>query len=291
MTSSNIHRKCLVCESERLNKLSKFKRTDLLQCKSCGFVFCEKIPTPSELQEYYSHYGLNQYLSPITVKRYHEWLDHFEQFRKTGNILDVGCANGLFLTEAKKRGWIVYGTEYGDAQIKNGESRGIFMKQGPLDEATFPNIQFDVITSIEVIEHINNPLEEIKHIHRMLRQGGLFFCTTPNFNALSRYYLGDAYNIINYPEHLSYYTPKTIHRLLRNTFRKEKITTTGISITRFNQSTGKKKQAVVSATSDDEVLRKKMDEKPLWKLAKSLLNALLNLTGLGYSLKVWYTKK
>ncbi|MBX7052577.1 MAG: class I SAM-dependent methyltransferase [Flavobacteriales bacterium] len=257
----------------------------------CRFVFCEKIPTADELQAYYSHYGLNQYLSPITVKRYHEWLDEFEQYRNTGNLLDIGCANGLFLTEAKKRGWKVYGTEYADAQIKNGEARGIVMKQGPLDDQTFTHVSFDVITSIEVIEHINNPLDEIRHIHRMLRQGGLFFCTTPNFNALSRYYLGDAYNIISYPEHLSYYTPKTMHRLLGKLFHRKKVTTTGISITRFHQSTGKKKQAVVSATSDDELLRQKIEAKGYLQWAKKILNGLLNITGLGYSLKVWYVKR
>jgi 2-polyprenyl-3-methyl-5-hydroxy-6-metoxy-1,4-benzoquinol methylase len=291
MMNLNKHKICLICESDQLKKLDRFTRTALLKCKSCGFVFCEKIPSGKELAEYYAHYGTSQYLSPVTVKRYHEWLDYFEKFKSTGNILDVGCANGLFLREAKKRGWTVYGSEYGDIQVEICSNNGIIMHQGPLNDRTFENMTFDVVTSIEVIEHINNPREDIAHIHRLLRKGGLFFCTTPNFNALARFYLGDHYNIINYPEHLSYYTPKTIHNLLKRDFAKIKTTTTGFSFTRFNQSTGRKKQAVVSASSDDELLRQKIEKNRFLQVIKSLINAWLQLFGIGSSLKTWYVKK
>ena len=73
-------------------------------------------------------------------------------------------------------------------------------------------------------------------------------------------------------------------------FGKLYIETTGISITRFNQSTGKNLQKVVSATSDDEVLRNKIESHWYLQLAKGILNFLLNITGLGYSLKGAFIK-
>ncbi len=290
--ANNKHTSCLICGDTGIHPLSKYDRVPLFKCSNCSFVFCQNIPTSQELQSYYSNYGLSQYLSPITVNRYHEWLDEFEQYKRTGNLLDVGCASGLFLQEAKKRGWKVYGSEYGDEQVAHCRSLGITMHQGPLTEQAFQGVEFDVITSIEVIEHINNPVQEMQLIHAKLRAGGLFYCTTPNFNALSRFYLRDKYNIISYPEHLSYYTPGTLSKLMHSTgFKKRKVTTSGISITRFNLSTGRKQQQVVSSTSDDEKLRRKIEARWHLKLAKKILNFLFAISGTGYSLKGWFVKR
>ncbi len=207
-------------------------------------------------------------------------------------MLDVGCGNGYFLTEAKKRGWNVHGTEYSTALVETCEAKGIEMFHGALSDETFTSVAFDVVVSIEVIEHINHPRDEMRLIASKLRTGGLFFCTTPNFNALSRFLLKDQYNIISYPEHLAYYTPKTLTALMRlHGLKKKRVHTTGISLTRFNQSTGRKNQLVVSATSDDELLRGRIESRWYLQLAKRMLNGLFRATGTGYSLKGWFVKE
>ncbi len=80
---------------------------------------------------------------------------------------------------------------------------------------------FDVITSFEVIEHINNPSEELNTFNRLLRKKGLVYVTTPNFNSLLRYRFKAAYDVICYPEHLSYYTKSTIKNYFKNQDFKE----------------------------------------------------------------------
>jgi 2-polyprenyl-3-methyl-5-hydroxy-6-metoxy-1,4-benzoquinol methylase len=62
------------------------------------------------------------------------------------------------------------------------------MKEGALSVSMFEENYFDVITSFEVMEHLNNPHVELRAISRLLRPGGLFYCTTPNFNSAMRYY-------------------------------------------------------------------------------------------------------
>ncbi len=62
------------------------------------------------------------------------------------------------------------------------------MQEGKLNPKNYTDEEFDVITSFEVLEHINNPVEEIKIFHKLLRLGGLVYLTTPNFNSISRYY-------------------------------------------------------------------------------------------------------
>jgi 2-polyprenyl-3-methyl-5-hydroxy-6-metoxy-1,4-benzoquinol methylase len=285
------HTQCPVCASDQIRYKRGFDTPQLMQCARCKFVFCARIPSVAELNEYYHDYGVDHYLSPITVTRYHQWLDYFEQYRVTGNLLDTGCGSGYFLDEAQKRGWQVYGTEYSDNHVNYCRNKGIIMWKGAVDEEMFPGIVFDVITSIEVIEHVTNPRHDVEVIASRLRKGGLFYCTTPNFNALMRFWLGKKHNIIAYPEHLSYFTASTLSKLCGLVdLKKIKIETTGISLTRFAQSQGKRDQAVVSATSDDERLRQKIESGRMLGVAKTFVNGILNMTSTGHSLKGWFVK-
>lgn len=285
------HDQCLICKSKKLHQLKGFKKDHLVKCDACGFVFSERIPTQQELTEHYEGYGRNDYLSPITIKRYNELLDSFEPYRKTNKILDVGCGIGYFLEEAKKRGWEVHGTEYTDEAVKICSNKGIQIEQGVLDPSNYEQGSFDIITSFEVIEHIYNPQEELTNFHSLLRKGGLVYVTTPNFNSLLRYRLKADYNVICYPEHLSYYTPKTIRKVFKAAgFRSQKVETTGISLTRLRTSKGESDQAFISESSDDEVLRNKMETKWHLQLAKKVINSMLTLIGKGDSLKGRFTK-
>lgn len=286
------HTHCLISQSGRLKPLRGYEKNFLVK-SPVGFVFCSRIPTDEELLEHYNTiYPRNDYLSPITVKRYNELLDDFEPYRKTGRLLDVGCGIGYFLIEAKKRGWDVYGTEYTDNAIQICNAAGIKTKQGKLDSSWYEKDSFDIITSFEVIEHINNPLEEIKNIHQVLRKGGLFYFTTPNFNSVERFILKGEYNVIDYPEHLAYYTKKTINYLLtRNGFKKRRLQTTGISFTRIKTSLNKKNVDFMTSDSADEKLRAGFEKNPGMQLVKKMLNGVLTVLGVGASLKGWYIKK
>lgn len=288
----NLHTSCLVCNSPSLKKIKGFRSSHLCKCLSCGFVFAQAIPTMNELEEHYECYGRNDYLSPITIKRYNDLLDYFEQFRKTGKLLDVGCGIGYFLLEAKKRNWVVYGTEYTDKAVEICNNLGINMQKGVLDPSNYQPGSFDIITSFEVIEHINNPQREIDHFKQLLREGGLVYITTPNWNSLLRYRFKSAYNVITYPEHLSYYTKSTITKLFKsNGFKKENVQTTGVSITRLKTSSGKSNQAYISKTSDDEILRNKIEGNKLLQFGKNIINRTLSFFGVGDTVKGFFVKK
>jgi 2-polyprenyl-3-methyl-5-hydroxy-6-metoxy-1,4-benzoquinol methylase len=285
------HQECLICKSPQLNPLKGYESHHLVKCASCNFVFAGLIPTIKELETHYDTYDRAPYVSPITVKRYHELLDTFEPYRKNNTILDWGCGSGDFLVEAKKRGWNVYGTEYTDEAFNACTQKGINIHKGPLDVKNYTQGFFDVITSFEVFEHINNPLTEVDHFRFLLRGGGLHYLTTPNFNALARYQLKDKYNIITYPEHLSYYTMKTLKKVFKdNGFSVKKIETTGISITRFKTSMGTSQQSLISEASDDEKLRVQIENNNLLQMGKKVANSTFTFLGIGSTLKGYFEK-
>lgn len=259
-------------------------------------LFFRKIPSEQELADHYEGYGRQDYLSDVTIKRYEELLDSFEPYRKTNRILDVGCGIGYFLEVALRRGWEVHGTEFTQEAVDICKGKGIEMRKGILNPENYKE-QFDVITSFEVLEHIYNPQEEISNFNKILRDGGLVYLTTPNFNSLLRYRLKDQYSVITYPEHLSYYTPKTIYKLFRNNgFRSIKIETTGISLSRLkngrNQNKVQKKvvEKPISQNSTDEKLRQATESNLLLGWMKKMINFLLSVFGVGDSLKVRFGK-
>ncbi|MDQ3193222.1 MAG: class I SAM-dependent methyltransferase [Bacteroidota bacterium] len=289
---SNFHNECLICGGAKLSVVSKFERAHLTSCIKCGFIFSKMKPTADDLQSYYSDYPRAESLSAITKKRYSDLLDEFEKFRSNNRILDIGCGNGLFLSEAKARGWEVYGTEYVINIVDKCKAKGIKMHLGELNSDSFENGFFDVITLFEVIEHINNPLEEVQYIDTFLRTNGLFYFTTPNFNSISRQISGSNWNIVEYPEHLSYYTPTSINNLFLNSSLKiHKLKTTGISLTRYNES--KENLTHNSENKDydkDEILRSKIERNWYLKLLKKIINQGLTFLGIGDSIKAYLIK-
>jgi 2-polyprenyl-3-methyl-5-hydroxy-6-metoxy-1,4-benzoquinol methylase len=286
------HTQCLLCNSKDLIPLiNYYEKLGLIKCRNCSFIFMEQIPTTNELNAYYETYAYDgqESLSPITIESYNKLLDEFESYRQTNKLLDVGCGRGGFLMEAKKRGWDVYGTEYSSTAIKLCEEKGIIMKEGVLDGKFFPFNDFDIITSFEVIEHINNPKEEVSTIHSLMRKGGLFYCTTPNFNSLMRYYLKTNYNVITYPEHLSYYTKRTLDKLMNEQgFLLKRFLTTGISVSRIQASLNKN---TVLIENTDEKLRNQISKHWYLKGAKFFINRFLSFTKTGLTLKGYYIKK
>ena len=281
----------MICSSKDLFLLEKYKSAHLCKCKNCGFVFSENIPSESELNNFYDGYGRADYLSPITIKRYNELLDKFELFRKTGKIIDVGCGIGYFLEIAKQRGWEVYGTEYTDEAFEICTRKGIKMNLGKLDPNNYDSEMFDIITSFEVLEHINNPIEEISNFSEILRKEGLVYLTTPNFNSLLRYKLNEKYDVITYPEHLSYYTPKTINNVFKKlNFRKLKLQTTGISLTKLKTKKGQVSVGTISEDSIDESVRNKIESNKLLSIIKLIINLGLSILKKGDSIKGWFVK-
>jgi 2-polyprenyl-3-methyl-5-hydroxy-6-metoxy-1,4-benzoquinol methylase len=278
----------LLCSSVKLKPLEGYEKFHLVKCGSCSFVFASAIPTQEELIAHYNTYTRGAGISAITIQRYHDLLDSFEKYRKNGNLLDIGCGDGYFLEVAKQRGWTVYGTEYTDEAVSLCRGKGIIIHQGPLNPDNY-TIQFDVITSFEVIEHINNPQHEISAISKILRVSGLFYFTTPNFNSISRTILKDKWTVISYPEHLSYYSPASMNSFLkRSGFNKISLRSTGFSIERFRN-----RRAAVETKQQfsQEAFREKIEGSKFLNFAKSSMNFILSATGKGDTLKGYYTKK
>lgn len=292
MKNQLLHTTCLICNATKLKELERYQDSYLCKCQSCSFVFSKNIPSNSELLDFYSKsYDRTRYFSSITKKRYEKLLESFEPYRKTNKLLDVGCGYGFFLEVAKEKGWEVHGIEISKKASDECREKGINMFHGSLANSDFDSELFDVIISIEVIEHLTDPTILLKQSNAFLRKGGLMYITTPNFNSYLRYKLKEQYDVIDYPNHLCYFTAKTLRKVCEsNGFKTKSIVATGISLTRAKTSKGKSNQKFVSETSDDEMLRYRIEKNRGLRFGKRIGNKVLNLLKIGESLKGTFTK-
>lgn len=268
-----------------------FKTQHLVTCSTCGMVFTAWEPTAAELGDYYSNYPAVDNISPVTLLRYDELLNAFAAFRKHGRIMDVGCGGGHFLAQAKRKGWSVQGTEYGAKPLQACREKGIPVTEGALDPADHAPDHFDVICSFEVIEHVTDPVGEVGKMLQLLRPGGLLYLTTPNFNCLARRYAPDNWNVASYPEHLNYFTPRTMHHMLHDhRLKKRWLKTTGISIERWISKHKATPDLKAEAHRTQEEFRSKMETRWHLKLGKVLMNGALDVLSLGDSMKAAYQK-
>lgn len=274
-----------------MRDLQGYEKDHLCKCENCGFVFSRKIPTHEELLHEYSLYSRSDVTSEITIKRYDALLDSLEKYRANNNIIDVGAGDGQLISRAKKKNWNSYATEFDDMSVELCRQKGVTVHKGKLDAGNYKDNFFDAIFSVEVIEHINNPREEVRNFHKILRKGGVVYVTTPNLNSLSFKLLKNKWNIFHYPEHLCYYTPKTLEKLFQDAgFKKVAIETTRFSPGRFYHSLGGRKDLNAANANYDEALRNKTETRLLWKLLKRLVNTLLTITKTGDDIKAMFIK-
>jgi SAM-dependent methyltransferase len=280
---------CPVCESKNLCPYKIGTSFELTKCIKCNLVFSSITPTEEDISKYYEKYayeGISE-LSPITTIRFHEWLAKFESFRKLNNILDVGCGRGEFLEEAQKIGWNVIGSEYSETAVKILKEKKIPTISGDIVEY-LTDKYFDVIVSIEVIEHLRTPLQNIEKMFSLLRPGGLLFLTTPNRKSLTGLIIKSRWRVFEYPEHLFYFSIGSMEKLLIKVgFREIKIITTGISPTAIKNGIFKKDKTTLQS---EEEFRGKTESNIFFAFLKKTINLLLNIFKKGDTLKIWAVK-
>jgi len=280
---------CPVCGDKKFESIPKLKSHYIVKCMSCGFVFSNLIPQQSELDDVYNNYNYEATTGTAeTLSKREDIARKLTSLKPMLSVLDVGCGNGAWLDAFKKFRCKTYGTEYNEHQMRIAKSKGHIILEGGLFPQTHSGDRFDLIIFTEVIEHILNPVPVLNHLNSLLIDGGHIFITTPNFNSIERVSLGQKWGMICYPEHLGYYTPKTLHLALRNTgFTKFEMYTENISIFRVLQAIGAKKDSQEKISNSLQSLTK---TNTLFALFKIMTNKFLDFLGVGVSIVAIYKK-
>lgn len=120
-----------------------------------------------------------------------KYIDVVKDLVKPNNkVLDVGCGAGNFLYNASSRIKNVkfYGVDISETSISKCNQQGLDCALYNGNDLPFPDSSFDIVGSINVLEHTNNPALFLDEKLRVLRSGGFLIVACPNFLSVSNSY-------------------------------------------------------------------------------------------------------
>ena len=230
---------CRICHSSASfigSKVGKFARTEfnLYRCSECAFAFVGNPTADSKAvysEDFYRGRGADpmvDYVSelerPEETVRLYEWrgilgaVTALRGATKGCRWLDFGCGNGGLVRYLREKGAAdALGCDDGWIADR-ARQLGIPILRG--DELASHQGVFDVVTAMEVFEHLPDPLATLRTIRALMKPGALLFYTTGNARPYRNALLDWPYVL---PEvHVGFYEPGTLRCLLSRTgFRVE----------------------------------------------------------------------
>lgn len=214
---------------------------EFLRCTECGYTRVEPFagygiydeayyegrgadPFVNYAQEYLNHGQTDRILEFEDFERIA--IQHFAKRAAGQEIawLDFGCGAGGLLKYLRDRGGLELATGFCPLRLA-GHDVGSYAERlkwvdgfSIFDEKTLsdmPDRSFDVITLIEVIEHVPQANGVIGMCARLLRPGGLLLVTTGNFDCQIARLHGINYRYCIPEIHVSLYSPKSLSALYR----------------------------------------------------------------------------
>jgi len=147
-----------------------------------------------------------------------DMIDRYLTKKDNMQILDIGCGSGLMLKALEEKGQ-TYGLDMSNDAIRF--SKEIFtgeVRKGLLpDEISYAENFFDLITALDVIEHVDRDVDALEVIHSRLARGGKAVITVPAYM-----FLWTSFDVAN--EHKRRYTVRELNlKLIQAGFSVEKI--------------------------------------------------------------------
>lgn len=217
---------CPIC---KINNQFKFIRDyisedqifSLYECFACGVQFWMPFKNPGD--KWYRSQKKERRENPHLYRGYHKkFLKLYKNILQGKTVLDVGCGRGELLSELQKKGCDCWGIDFNESVINVAKNYFGLEKVFVSDlnyffddkKINFP--KFDIITSFEVMEHLDDPSCFIKGIAKLLKPGGSLIISVPSRKRL----LVDSYVWDFPPSHLSRWDEKSIKIFFkRNDFK------------------------------------------------------------------------
>lgn len=221
-------KKCYLCQHHSVEKAFSKLGWNIDYCKTCklytldfkgsynNFIrtyYDKKFFTGSKKRAGYCNYEGDRKAEKRNMQNY---LKGIQIFKKSGSLLDVGCATGLFMQEAKKERFVVDGLDVSDYAVNIAKKHfGNRVKRANIENVDYKGKKFDVITMFDVLEHLNNPKNVLKKTFKILTKDGILVINTGDTGSLLAKIQGKHWHFFIPPQHFFYFSQNNLSELLK----------------------------------------------------------------------------
>ncbi|MFQ5513654.1 MAG: class I SAM-dependent methyltransferase [Myxococcota bacterium] len=212
---------CALCGGEVSQHLFTKGGRAFLRCVACRLVRVDPLPEPEQIAPHYdASYREGTYAAFAEaggtrggIASYR--LEIVRELSPSGLWLDIGCSSGDFLEAASRVGVEVEGIDVSEEAVRRARARGLRARCIPV-EGFEPEAPYDLVTAFDVIEHVRDPRGFVRRLRDWLAPRGHLVLTLPNVSSVYPRLLMRRHWFYYLPhEHLFYFEPRTITRLLR----------------------------------------------------------------------------
>tara|TARA_B100001989_G_scaffold194919_1_gene143634 strand:+ start:1204 stop:2202 length:999 start_codon:yes stop_codon:yes gene_type:complete len=215
-----LNRKCPNCKKDEKFLLFTKDFFKYWKCEKCGLVYVSPVLKENEIIKMYKNSSYSNSWGKIlsnkteykfNQKKFDNVLKDVKKITKSkGKLLDVGCAVGQFLDTFKKDGWKTFGIELNDFERKISQKKGHKVFDKKIEANFLPNNSFDLVSILEVLEHVYDPEEVIKSIHKVLKKNGFLIIIVPNVESLAASVMQSRCNMFLGMSHITMFSPLTL---------------------------------------------------------------------------------
>jgi SAM-dependent methyltransferase len=222
-------RTCIACGEAPRPDFLLHNGSTLLRCPGCGLGWWDW--PPLEPAEFYDE---SYFQSAGDPKGYDDYASLEAGVRRTARgrlrrlaklvrrdksgppttLFEIGCGTGVFLDEARKAGWTVAGAEVSRYAAERARARGLDARAAGVEELVLPPDAFDVVAMWDVIEHLRDPAAALRTAAAAVRPGGCVAASTGDLGSTCARWSGARWHLFNLPEHLFFFTPASLSRLM-----------------------------------------------------------------------------
>jgi SAM-dependent methyltransferase len=217
--------RCAVCGAGSPRAKHRRRDAEILECRSCGLAFWSPFPGHRAADVYDAAYfadataehGYDDYgdLEPVLRLNFARRLARIPRPNPGARLLDVGAAFGFAVVEARNAGWEATGLEISaEAAARAGREAAGRVVVADAQRTPFGPESFDAVTLWDVLEHLSDPHAAVAEIARLLRPGGRLVLTTGDVGSLVARLSGSRWHLYTIPEHLFFFSRRSLHLLL-----------------------------------------------------------------------------
>jgi SAM-dependent methyltransferase len=292
MMATGEARRCPACGDSADRTVGEVHGFGIARCKACRTLFTDRLPAEPEVKDYTDYYHAGNLAVPAFVQeRLREIVGEFASYRRTNRWLDVGCGAGTLLSAASELGWAAVGTELSPPAVDAAREAGLDVRLGELGELRFEAEAFDVVSLVEVLEHVPEPRRLLAEVAPLLRPGGALYLTTPHVRGINARLLGTDWGAVAPPEHLQLFSVRGMRSALESCgLEVVRVRTHGVDPYELVSALrpGRKGTAPTGSQRVEASyqLNESLSARRSGAVLKDAVNAALALTRLGDSLKM-----